>query len=117
MPYKNKEDHKNWEKRYRNGYLQRPETKQRLSEKSKLRRERNKSFVHEKMTPCIVCGESDPIVIDFHHLDETKKENGISQMMQSNYSLQKIQEELNKCVCLCSNCHRRVHAGTLTLRV
>ena len=117
MPYKNKEDYQNWEKRYRNGYRQKPEVKQKLSEQSKLRRERNKNFVLEKMTPCIVCGESDPVVIDFHHLDENQKDKGISQMMQSNYSLQKIQEELDKCVCLCSNCHRRVHAGTLTLRV
>jgi hypothetical protein len=117
MPFKNTEDKKNWEKEYRKTYSQRPETKKLWSEKSKLRRERNKKFVIGQMTPCISCGESDPVVIDFHHLDETKKDKGISQMMQSNYSLQKIQEELDKCVCLCSNCHRRVHAGTLTLRV
>jgi hypothetical protein len=117
MPYKSKEDYKNWEKGYRNGYRQRPEVKQKLSEQSKLRRERNKNFVLEKMTPCISCGESDPVVIDFHHLDGSQKDKGISQMMNSSYSLNKIEEEISKCVCLCSNCHRKVHAGTLELRV
>lgn len=117
MPYKNKEDQKSWEKRYRKEYLNRPETKQLLIEQHKMRVERNKNYVLSKTTPCVSCGESDPVVIDFHHLNEETKFKGVGDMVQGNYSLNKIQEEIDKCICLCSNCHRKVHAGTLCLRV
>ncbi len=50
-------------------------------------------------------------VYDFHHKDPKEKESGIAQLLQS-YSVEhpKMKEELEKCVLLCSNCHRTLHA-------
>ena len=105
------------EKQYRAEYQQRPDVKAKRAELRKQRVIRNKKLVMDNMTPCVACGEDDPVVIDFHHLDMKEKEHGISKLVQNNSSVETLQEELDKCVCLCSNCHRRVHAGTLTLRM
>ncbi len=66
-----------------------------------------------KRSGCVICGENEPICIDFHHLDPSQKDFEVS----SRYgrSLDSILSELQKCVCLCSNCHRKVHAGLITL--
>lgn len=57
--------------------------------------------------PC-TCGESDPIVLQFHHLRDKKYDIGF--LMSSSYGWNTIQKEINKCVVLCSNCHDRVTA-------
>lgn len=57
---------------------------------------------------CGICGlVDDDIVYDFHHLDPKEKEMRIAAKVQS---WEKIVIEANKCVMLCSHCHRKVHA-------
>jgi len=117
MPYKNKEDKRKQNAKYHSEYDKRPEVKEKRRLLRQQRCKRNKEYVLSFMTSCISCGESDPIVIDFHHLNENEKEYGISQLIQTNSSISKIKNEIDKCVCLCSNCHRKVHGGTLTLLI
>jgi len=59
---------------------------------------------------CHFCEENDRIVLDFHHLRD--KEFDVSDGVW-NVSWEKLKEEITKCVIICSNCHRRVHAGKL----
>ena len=73
-------------------------------------RQKKKAFLYSLKKPCAICGEPDPVVIDFHHLDPATKSFTLGQT--NNYSDEKILAEVDKCVCLCANCHRRVHAGT-----
>jgi hypothetical protein len=69
----------------------------------------------KESSPCSSCGEYHPTCcMDHHHLDPSVKEKGVSTMISSN-SWEKIQEEINKCVLVCSNCHRKIHAGLLML--
>lgn len=66
-------------------------------------------------TPCSACGEYYPsCCMDYHHLDPSVKEKGVSQMIQGN-SWKKIEEEISKCILLCSNCHRKIHDKLITL--
>lgn len=58
--------------------------------------------------PCTKCGESDPVVLEFHHLYE--KDKTISVMIADGWSIDRIQMEMNKCIVLCANCHRRITA-------
>ena len=57
---------------------------------------------------CERCGENDIACLDWHHIDPTQKEAGISWLLQ-NRSKSAIIEEMDKCICLCSNCHRKLH--------
>ena len=59
---------------------------------------------------CAVCGEKDPIVLDLHHLDPLIKIAPLSRMVNGRSSYATIRAELEKCVVLCANCHRREHA-------
>lgn len=46
--------------------------------------------------------------LEFHHIDPTKKEFGLSQIRLCKMS-EKIKKELDKCELLCANCHRELH--------
>jgi hypothetical protein len=73
---------------------------------NRLRYEEYKS-VHT----CVLCGEENPVVLEFHHLKKRngKKHKTISNMVTSHALWDRILEEINKCVVLCSNCHLIVH--------
>ena len=62
---------------------------------------------------CNDCGEVFPdCVFDFHHLEEDRnnqKDKTIGHMTHACRPWQVIQEELDKCVMLCANCHRIRH--------
>jgi len=65
--------------------------------------------------PCVDCGETDPIVLDFDHRDRTMKRMSIgmivSKVLSTNGNL--LREEIDKCDVRCSNCHRRKTAKQL----
>lgn len=64
---------------------------------------------------CSICGYDKYFgALEFHHLDETKKEFNLSHI-GLNKSSKRIEEEFDKCVLLCSNCHREVHASLISL--
>jgi ribosomal protein L44E len=52
---------------------------------------------------------------EFHHWDAHDKDFGIASNGVAR-SWEKIVAELEKCVMLCANCHREVHAGVRTIR-
>jgi 5-methylcytosine-specific restriction endonuclease McrA len=54
---------------------------------------------------CVDCGEKDIIVLEFDHQGDKKYE--ISRMVNEALSLDKLEEEISKCVIRCANCHRR----------
>lgn len=56
--------------------------------------------------PCIDCGNTNPIVLEFDHIDGTSKENNVCTMVGNGYKLERIVAEIEKCVVRCANCHR-----------
>ena len=59
---------------------------------------------------CNSCGLIDkdyPQIYDFHHIDPSQKDFAIS---KNTLVFEKIKNELDKCIVLCANCHRKVHA-------
>ena len=83
-----------------------------LTRIKKYKKDNKEWFFQMKNTlSCCVCGESESSCLDFHHLDSDEKEFDISTKAEA--SKNKILEEINKCACLCANCHRKYHAGKL----
>lgn len=73
-----------------------------------LIRERNTLFVHNYLekNPCIDCGESDIIVLEFDHIKGLKRK-AVTTMAWDCYSIDEIIKEIEKCEVRCANCHRR----------
>lgn len=94
-------------------YKEKYATAHRLGMKARHAVVRNIVQEYKQTHPCICCAEDDPICLEFHHLNEDDKEFTISG--NHNRALKKILEEIEKCVVLCSNCHRKVHGGVITL--
>ncbi|MBD3405115.1 MAG: hypothetical protein GF411_03135 [Candidatus Lokiarchaeota archaeon] len=72
-------------------------------------------YVDLKQTKsCELCGEDRWYVLDFHHKDGHKRHNKnltVSGMVRARYSKERILAEIDKCACVCSNCHRAIHYG------
>ena len=58
--------------------------------------------------PCTSCGESDPAVLEFHHVG--KKTWEVGRMIAQGYGTDAIAAEISQCIVLCANCHRRLTA-------
>lgn len=69
-----------------------------------------KKLLYDLKQPCLNCGESDPTCVDFHHIDPSKKKFNIAGACVKHKPMEEIKEEIKKCVCLCSNCHKKFHA-------
>ena len=71
------------------------------------RYKKKKSFVNQQKEVCAKCGENRFYVLDFHHKDKEEKEFTIGRLKKGSLSV--IQDEIDKCVVLCANCHREFH--------
>ena len=88
--------------------LYRTTHKKSVSDRALIRRMTQKQKAVDKFgDKCLDCQQSYPICCyDFHHLDTTEKEYSIGNAFNG-YSY--LDKELEKCVMLCSNCHRLRH--------
>ena len=62
--------------------------------------------------PCIDCGESDLLVLDFDHRDRRTKRMAVSTLLRY-AAWSALEEEIAKCDVRCANCHRRRTARQL----
>ncbi len=74
------------------------------------RRDARRQFVLDYLSthPCVECGESDPVVLEFDHLRD--KDKAIGEMISAAATFEDLESEMAKCQVLCANCHRRRHA-------
>jgi hypothetical protein len=82
--------------------------KENVRRNNQVYREQARAYVLAYLltNPCTCCGESDPRVLEFHH--EGNKENEVSRLMGRGASLGVLKAEMEKCVDLCANCHRKL---------
>lgn len=89
-------------------YINNKETyKEKTSYHKKSKREWLNNY--KKTLKCNNCNENHPAVLDFHHLDPNEKIRAVTTVVERNWSLKRIKDEIAKCIPLCSNCHRKLH--------
>lgn len=105
MPYKDKKKQKKAQ------HLHYLKNKKDYQWREKKAIKRNKKFVLEYLYqhPCVDCGESDPVVLEFDHI-KGEKFKELNYMTRNSYSIETIKKEIEKCEVRCANCHRRITA-------
>lgn len=69
---------------------------------------RKNQCVEYKGGKCSVCGYDKYIgALDFHHINPKEKEFNIANLRT--YSWESLKKELDKCICICKNCHAELH--------
>ena len=108
MPYKDPEKRREYSKKWM--------AENRPPKSNESSYQKRKGMVRSaKDKPCQICKvKYDPCVMDLHHLDPSQKDERVAQLAKSS-SYKKLQEEIDKCVVLCANCHRMVHGGIISI--
>jgi hypothetical protein len=74
---------------------------------TRIQHNRKKFLEYKKTLKCQRCNLADHRILEFHHLGD--KDHNISNMVNHGYGWRRIEEEINKCIPLCCNCHRLEH--------
>lgn len=87
-------------------YAAHPNRRRYIKLNRRVARTRAHKFVCEYLRthPCVDCGETDPVVLEFDHV-RGQKTNTVSRLKNSSASA--VKREIKKCVVRCANCHRR----------
>ena len=85
------------------------------NERTRLSKQKDRAIRSEILARfcCVACHETDPDLIDWHHVNPEEKEFGIASHMSSSHD--RWWTEVLKCVPLCCNCHRKIHKEKLCL--
>ena len=113
FPFRNKEKQirnkvcKVCQRDYKNAYYSNNK------ESHKVRNNKTRSKLRDileevKSKGCFMCPEKFKPCLEFHHLNGEDKLNSVGHLVT--YGSQRLLlEEIDKCVLLCANCHRKVH--------
>ena len=77
--------------------------------KAQYRKRKDEINNLKKQCVCQKCGEKRFYLLDFHHVNPEIKDDTIAKMASNRNKMEDIQKEIDKCVVLCSNCHREFH--------
>ena len=77
------------------------------------RKEIKRRLIEYKGGKCQICGYNRcQDALDFHHLEPSQKDYNIS---GGTKSFNTLKSEVDKCILVCANCHREIHAGMIKL--
>lgn len=109
MPYKDKEQRKEYQKAYHKGWYQR--NKEKVIEKRKKRQLDIYNWYRKYKSTlcCIECGEKHPACLNFHHKSKGEKSFSLGDVASRATSIKALLNEISKCEVLCINCHARRH--------
>lgn len=102
------EYHKQYHQKRKND----PEYKERRKGVIENMKSRNKKWVDQYKLDkgCVICGyNKSSRALSCHHLDPNTKHNTVSKLCSIATSLNKVKEEVKKCIILCANCHMELH--------
>ncbi len=74
-------------------------------------------IAESKACGCLFCQELELACLDFHHVDPAAKGFQITPLQILHKTPTALRDEIAKCVVLCANCHRKLHAGLIALSI
>jgi hypothetical protein len=117
MPYKDKEK----QKEYQREWIRKNQTqKEKNLLSAKKRKIKNKLLLEKYKIDtgcyCRSCGIYDhPVCMDFHHLNGEDKKDTVSSLSSTGYKWETVKNEIDKCIMICSSCHRKIHEGLICI--
>jgi|ERR1022692_135226 ferredoxin len=75
---------------------------------------RERVYAYLREHPCVDCGETDIVVLDFDH--QRVKIDNVSSLVAAGYGWDAVLREIEKCEVVCANDHRRRTARTFGWR-
>ena len=95
---------------YWNAYAQRHRVRYNAAKRRRaaLVRARNRAILDERLArhPCVDCGITDPLVLEFDHVRGLKVRD-VTTMAHEAAREDRLRAEIAKCEVRCANCHRR----------
>jgi len=86
--------------------------RERKAKTDKQRRERVKKYVnyYKLSKGCAICGYRKCVeALVFHHIDNGNKKFDVASVAKNGANIERIKNEIDKCMVLCSNCHAELH--------
>ena len=113
MPYADRQKRLEYSRSWNKEYYRNNKSKE-LERVVKRKKEIGSWFIEYKSElSCEKCGEKKVACLDFHHINGKNKDFNLGQVKSWGWGKEKIRKELSKCVVLCANCHRKIHAGLI----
>lgn len=90
--------------------------KKQIRDSERRRREERREIISDYKYGecCSECGEGEWRILEFHH-PKDNKEFSIGRANSMGVSDERLKEEVEKCVLICPNCHRKYHEGLIEL--
>lgn len=95
-------------------YKRNTESHKQITKDQKIaQRARNTQYLWDYLLkhPCLDCGETDPIVLEFDHVKD--KIGAVGRLAADGCAISTLESEIKKCEIRCANCHRRKTAKQL----
>ena len=113
MPFKDSAQRRSYQKKYHEGWYATNGDHRRQQVKDRRRALRIRFRAYKESLCCHNCGldgKDNSWALDFHHVCEPEEKiSTIAHLVSSGYSWDKIMSEIDKCVVVCANCHRKEH--------
>ena len=109
MPYKDKDKQREKNREYQKKHYQNNKEYYITKSRESKQKTREDFKEYKKQLSCEFCGENHPATLDFHHRDKNEKKIIVSSAVGRGWGIESIQQEIDKCIVLCSNCHRKLH--------
>ena len=101
-------------------YANNPVYKRAFDERKRRRDKRRNKIVNAMLAAfraegCCRCEEMESCCLVAHHIDPSEKDFNLGSARYKGHGRKRVMHELAKCVCLCANCHAKLHAKVITI--
>jgi len=90
--------------------IENPKWYKEVKKRQKQKRENIHAIINHFKTivGCLLCGEKDHDKLQFHHVIPEFKVATVAQLISNRSKLITVLKEIDKCVCVCSACHKHL---------